>query len=133
MCSEITNEPGTCSGAVAKVADAMWERIWLAEKKAQETALVALTETLGLPEISRGMTELRAKVNHLELWGREKDVVELLEDQAAGHRKDKDSKLLRTWPQKIASAVAKKLEDKVGEELGAEVTDGVKGLLAPKT
>jgi len=31
---------------LVKVADAMWERIWLAEKKAQETALVALTETL---------------------------------------------------------------------------------------
>jgi len=39
------------------------------------------------------MTELRAKVNRLELWGRSKDVVELLEDQAADHRKDKDSKL----------------------------------------
>jgi hypothetical protein len=117
---------------LVKVGDAMWERIWLAEKKAQETALVALTQTLGLPEISKGMSDLRAKVNRLELWGREKDVAEMFEDQAADHRKEKDSKLLRTWPQNIANAIGKKLEAKVGEEIGGTLSDSVRGLLESK-
>jgi hypothetical protein len=66
------------------------------------------------------------KMDKIEL---REDVLEMLGDQAEVHIRKKDAKTTRTASQTVLKAVWEYGKKKVGEELGAVVEDGVKGLL----
>jgi|GEM_PF-2087186 len=111
------------------VADALWERVWEQQDKAQKTAIVRVTEAYSL-QLAPGFTELRDRLDRIELRLPSDDVLEMQTDQAEAHLKKKDLKVVRSWTQKALIAVGKKVVGKVGDEIVDVGADAVKGLLS---
>lgn len=109
------------------VADALWEKVWEQQERAQQAALMRLTQGLAV-QLQPSLSDLRDKLDHIELRLPSKENLEGLDDIGRGRVLQKDLKLIRTWPEKAIRAVGRRL----GKTLGDDGVDALKGLLPGK-
>jgi hypothetical protein len=108
------------------VAEAFYDRAWLAEAAASEQQL-AHTMSRGVAVILEQLQSMRDYWSGLAVAN--PDVQEMLTDQATAHVRQKDRELLTTPTQRIANALAKDLKTRVGKELTSAAEGFVRGAL----
>ncbi len=104
---------GGPAGDLEQLADVLWERAW-----SQSQVLPTLPNTQ-LAELQEAMNSIRDRLTHLELFRPSSEVVEMLQDHAQAHVRQKDEALLKTWGQSL------------GEQLGHAAGRKLLGQLAP--
>ena len=110
------------------VANALWERVWEQQEKAQDVAVMMLARGIAL-QLQPGLSEVRDKLDHIELRLPSEAAVERLDGLGDDHVNAKDRKLVRTWGQKALSAVGKRVATELTEEGVDALKDAVKGLV----
>jgi len=115
-------------GDLEAVADALWERVWEQQERVQQAAVMTLAKGLVL-QLQPGLSDLRERLDHIELRLPGPDAKEMLDDQGQVFVHEKLAKVGRCWPEKVARAIGKKAARKVGEEVADAAADAVKGLL----
>ncbi len=120
------------------VADALWERVWedigrRTAERAQEQALARLDSLFRLREVAPALTDLRDRLDRIELRLPSEDALERLDDLGQEHVQAKDHNLIRTWGQKVARGAGKAAVKKLTGMAGKEVEEVVKGLVKGMT
>ena len=110
------------------VAEALWNRVWAMEQESELRALAAATGGLHV-DLRAGFDSLVDRIDRMEHRLPNENAVERLDDLGGKYVKDKDGRLVRTWGQKAASVVGKRVVKTVLGEAEGAVVDGVKGLL----
>jgi hypothetical protein len=132
---------------LVKVADVLHGRIWEAQERAEEAALVRLANVLQLNTMADALSALVDKIDRMELRSNRdevkkaiaevlgSDAIEMLHDQGTEFVTAKWKKALSTRTQKVLGAAGKTIVKKVAGEVGGviegEVKDAVKKLVDP--
>lgn len=116
-----------------RVADALWERVWEHQEKAQQAVLARIDDVLSLRKVAAGLSAVVDHLDRIELRLPSADVLEMQEDQAEAHLERKDLKVVRSWPQKflaaVGGAVVKKATGIPLDVLGDVAKDGLAEVL----
>lgn len=105
------------------VAEAISQRVWREAAERESAAMVRLRSALNVSAVETRLEQLADGIEKMILSMPNSDALEMLADEGAAHIKDKDLRLIRTWPQKLGRATAKRLLQELAGELEGVIRD----------
>jgi hypothetical protein len=122
------------------VAEALYQRVWEAGERTQERALARMGDVLRLQKMGSALSGLVDRLDRLEMWLDEHDILDLLASQGDAHYKGRMEKVTTPTGVKVAKAglklvrkwLLKDADELVHGELKDVASDAVKGLNAGK-